>query len=418
MMKRIKEVCDYVSRGATPDYIDEGEYKVMNQATFSKGWIDESNIRYTAKANKGAQIRKGDLLMASTGGGVLGKVLYFDRDDENFYADSHVTILRNSKGTNLMKYLFYHFYLRYDEINATMVKGSTNQTELQRNYLLAYELDIPTLAVQQRMVGYLDVKLSDISRQVSLLTRKRDAYLRLKKSIINHAVTKGLNPNAKMKDSGIEWIGDVPEEWEVKRLKDLSYLYNGLTGKAGEDFRCDDKSKTKPYIPFTSILNNFKIETSEFPRVVMSDGEEQNQVKENDLLFLMSSEDYESIAKTAVVIGAIGDVYLNSFCRGLRFTSSNVCAEFVNYQLQSSKYRDALRFEARGFTRINIKVEKISGMFVTLPPLPEQRSIATYLDDKCGKIDAIVANLNKQISRYGDLKRSLIDEVITGKRTV
>ena len=418
MIKRIKEICDYVSRGATPDYIDEGENKVMNQATFSKGWLDESNIRYTAKTSKGAQIKKGDLLMASTGGGVLGKVFYFDSEDENFYADSHVTIMRNSKGANLMKYLYYHFYLRYDEINATMVKGSTNQTELQRNYLLSYELDIPTLAEQRRIVDYLDTTLSEIDRQVYLLTRKRDAYIRLKKSIINHAVTKGLNPNAKMKDSGIEWIGQVPEQWEVKRLKDVSYLYSGLTGKAGEDFRCDDVSKTKPYIPFTKILNNFKIDTSDFPRVVMTEGEEQNRVKENDILFLMSSEDYESIAKTAVVTGKIGEVYLNSFCRGLRFISKNVSAEFVNYQLQSSNYRDALRFEARGFTRINIKVEKISSMFVTLPPLPEQRSIAAYLDDKCGKIDSIVANLNKQISCYGGLKRSLIDEVITGKRAV
>ena len=103
------------------------------------------------------------------------------------------------------------------------------------------------------MVTYLDTKLSEIDRQVSLLTSKRDAYLRLKKSIINHAVTRGLNPNVKMKDSGIEWIGEVPEHWGVKRMKDIAYLYSGLTGKVGEDFRCDDIRKTKPYIPFTSF---------------------------------------------------------------------------------------------------------------------------------------------------------------------
>ena len=234
MRLRIKDICDYVSRGTTPDYVDEGANKVMNQATFSKSWIDESNIRYTSKANKGARIMKGDLLMASTGGGVLGKVFFFD-DDDSFYADSHVTIMRNSKGANLMKYLYYYFYLRYDEINATMVKGSTNQTELQRNYLLSYELDVPTLADQQRMVTYLDTKLSEIDHQVSLLTSKRDAYLRLKKSIINHAVTRGLNPNVKMKDSGIEWIGEVPEHWEVKRMKDIFFERKELSLTGEED---------------------------------------------------------------------------------------------------------------------------------------------------------------------------------------
>src|SRR3712207_9446875 len=102
--------------------------------------------------------------MASTGGGVLGKVFFFDSDDTSFYADSHVSILRNSKGKNMMKYLYYVFSIKYDEINATMVKGSTNQTELQRNYLLAYEIDIPSLSKQQRIVDYLDAKRSEERR--------------------------------------------------------------------------------------------------------------------------------------------------------------------------------------------------------------------------------------------------------------
>ena len=104
---RLKEICDYISRGTTPDYVDESPYKVMNQATFSKGRLDEDNIRYTSKNVREAQIKKGDLLMASTGGGVLGKVFFFDSDDTSFYADSHVSILRNSKGKNMMKYLYY-----------------------------------------------------------------------------------------------------------------------------------------------------------------------------------------------------------------------------------------------------------------------------------------------------------------------
>ena len=89
---RIKEICDYVSRGSTPDYIDESPYKVMNQASFSKGYIDESKQRFTSKISQGANIRKGDLLMASTGGGVLGKVFYFDSDDESFYAVYYITL--------------------------------------------------------------------------------------------------------------------------------------------------------------------------------------------------------------------------------------------------------------------------------------------------------------------------------------
>ena len=218
---RLKEICDYISRGTTPDYVDESPYKVMNQATFSKGRLDESNVRYTSKSVKDAQIKKGDLLMASTGGGVLGKVFFYDSEDDSFYADSHVSILRNSKRNNLMKYLYYFFSIRYEEINATMVKGSTNQTELQRNYLLAYELDIPSLSEQQRIVDYLDEKLAKIDERIEVLEKQQDAYARLKKSVIHQAVTRGLDPDVRLKDSGIEWIGMIPEHWEVKRIKDV-----------------------------------------------------------------------------------------------------------------------------------------------------------------------------------------------------
>lgn len=323
-----------------------------------------------------------------------------------------------AKKTCLNKFLLYTFLSpKYIGDIKNKVKG-VKMPRTSWYEFSSMEIEIPSIKKQEQIVKYLDSKLSEIDTQVNLLTSKRDAYLRLKKSIINHAVTKGLNPEVKMKASGVDWIGEIPGHWERKRLKDIAYLYSGLTGKAGDDFRCDDISKTKPYIPFTNILNNLKIDAKKLPRVVMSAGENQNKVRQNDLLFLMSSEDYESIAKSAVVMEDMGEVYLNSFCRGLHFTSNKIYANFINYQLQAQNYRDALRFEARGFTRINIKVDRISSMYVSLPPLSEQQAIATYLDEKCSKIDKIVANLEKQISLYTDMKRSLIDEVITGKRAV
>ena len=406
MRLRIKEICDYVSRGTTPDYVDEGANKVMNQATFSKGWLDESNIRYTSKANKEARIMKGDLLMASTGGGVLGKVFFFD-DDDSFYADSHVTIMRNSKGANLMKYLYYYFYLRYDEINATMVKGSTNQTELQRNYLLSYELDVPTLADQQRMVTYLDTKLSEIDHQVSLLTSKRDAYLRLKKSIINHAVTRGLDPNVKMKDSGIEWIGEVPEHWEVKRMKDICALSPNIKSCSEYEYGS--------YLPMEGLRLD-QIETSD--ELVSTLQGKYTPFEDNDLLVAKVTPCFEN-GNIAIAKGLTNGVGFGSseifVLRANKFNN----IRFLFYMSLSSKFQDkacATMCGVGGLKRISPLFMKT--YIMAIPHSTEQNAIATYLDDKCAKIDTIVSNLDKQISRYGDLKRSLIDEVITGKRAV
>lgn len=408
MRLRIKDICDYVSRGTTPDYVDEGANKVMNQATFSKGWIDESNIRYTSKANKGARIMKGDLLMASTGGGVLGKVFFFD-DDDSFYADSHVTIMRNSKGANLMKYLYYYFYLRYDEINATMVKGSTNQTELQRNYLLSYELDVPTLADQQRMVTYLDTKLSEIDHQVSLLTSKRDAYLRLKKSIINHAVTHGLDPNVKMKDSGIEWIGEVPEHWEMCRFKDAFRRWTTGITPDSKNYKYFESDICKGYTWVT--ISDFLEKYISQSNLNLSDESIKLFMPPLSLKGSLMFSFKLSVGKIAF---ADKDLYTNEAIVSIP-PNNGQCLEYYYYMLPNVLHENATE-NIYGAKMLNQKI--IANMLMVVPPLPEQRAIATYLDDKCAKIDTIVSNLDKQISRYADLKRSLIDEVITGKRAV
>lgn len=409
---RLKEICDYISRGTTPDYVDESPYKVMNQATFSKGWLDESNLRYTSKNVREAQIKKGDLLMASTGGGVLGKVFFFDSDDTSFYADSHVSILRNSKGKNLMKYLYYVFSIKYDEINATMVKGSTNQTELQRNSLLAYELDMPPLSKQQRIVDYLDEKLGNIDARIAVLEKQQDAYARLKKSIIYHTVTRGLNSNVSLKDSGVDWIGMIPEHWEVKRIKDVaSDIFMGVS----------------PIYEYDNDNQNFVF------------GQRNNQSYGIDFngIKYAKNDFFKSRSKKEFLI--YGDVLLNTLGGGsvgrtgfydrdnkvpvitdghvMIIRSKIYNTRFMYYYLASQKER--LEMMAIGSTnQAFFNVSDIREISLPTPPLNEQLIIANYLDKKCSKIDAAIENIGKQIDALKRLKRALINEVVTGQRAV
>lgn len=315
-------------------------------------------------------------------------------------------------------YLAYSF--RTDCFIDEVCKKSTGVSypAITSSALSAIEVPYCNKQMQSRIVSYLDTKTATIDKRIAVLEKKQEVYSRLRKSIINRAVTRGLTPNVPLKDSGVDWIGMIPQHWEVRRMKDVSYMYSGLTGKSGDDFRCEDDSKTKPFIPFTNILNNTKVNPTQVNRVVMTENDEQNVVKKNDILFLMSSEDYESIAKSSVIVNDIGEVYLNSFCRGIRPTSDMIDSNFLNYELYSTPNRDALRFEARGFTRINIKVDRINSHCVVLPPISEQRAIAEYLDEKCAKIDAAVENIGKQIDALKRLKRALINEVVTGKRKV
>lgn len=401
---RIKEICDFVSRGTTPEYVDDSPYKVMNQATFSKGWLDESNVRFTSKPAIDAQIIQGDLIMASTGGGVLGKVFYFDKKDTHFYADSHVTILRNSKRTHLMKFLYYYFFIRYEEINATMVKGSTNQTELQRNYLLAHEINMPSLYDQRKIVDYLDNKISAIDTKTELLEKKKNEYTRLKKAIINHAVTRGLDEHVKLKVSGVEWIGMIPEHWEVKRMKSIFTECKAVTETGHEDLlsvseyygiaRRVDKMEDGEYESRADSLIGYKI------------------CKKGDLVINimlawkrgLGFSDYDGIVSPAYAV----------------YRGKGIVPHYFHYLMRTEMYVAEYKRHSKGIidSRLRLYTDRFNNIMAVVPPYEEQQTIATYLDEKCVKIDAAIANIDKQTDALKRLKRSLINEVITGQRAV
>lgn len=397
---RIKEICDFVSRGTTPEYVDDSPFKVMNQATFSKGWLDESNIRFTSKPVYDAQITKGDLLMASTGGGVLGKVFYFDKDDACFYADSHVSILRNTKRKHLMKFLYYYFLIRYEEINATMVKGSTNQTELQRNYLLAYEINMPSLSVQQKIVDYLDEKTSAIDTRVELLEKKKDAYTRLKKAMINRAVTRGLDEPVKLKDSDVEWIGMIPEHWEVKRFKEVAKT---IKGKQCDYF--DEKEKNMEVVLTVETLRQ---DTPAFFNYGIVEDKSQ-LCDENDMVVIWDGAGVGEFLKAKKGI-------LSSTIAKIDVDEKKVLKPYLWQWRYQIEYR--LKSVPTGMGIPHLNPTLLNNYAIPVPPLSEQQSIAAYLDEKCAKIDAAIANIDKQIDALKRLKRSLINEVISGKRMI
>lgn len=188
-VKRIKDLCSFVSRGSTPDYVDESDFHVMNQAVFSSGCINNTVVRYSSYMKPESKIEKGDLLIASTGGGILGKLYFFNEDNEKFYADTHVTIVRSPKKKFYVKFLYYLLSIGYSMINSCMAKGSTNQTELQRDKLIAYEIAIPSIEEQTKIVEYLDDKCTKIDAAIENIGKQIDASKRLKRALINEVIS-------------------------------------------------------------------------------------------------------------------------------------------------------------------------------------------------------------------------------------
>ncbi|WP_275552728.1 restriction endonuclease subunit S [Tenacibaculum piscium] len=215
------------------------------------------------------------------------------------------------------------------------------------------------------------------------------------------------------KNSGVEWLGEIPEHWEVKKMKFIGKVYAGISGKKGDDFSKEYSNGIKKFIPFTNICNNLIINKNQYQYVKIDEKENQNRVKYNDILFLMSSETLDDIAKCSIYLGNDKELYLNSFCKGFRITKTDLNPEYVNYLLSSKIYRNYFSLVGRGFTRINLKQEFINNATITIPPLSEQTKIAKFLDDKTKKIDEAIAIKSQQINLLKERKQILIHKAVT-----
>ncbi len=217
----------------------------------------------------------------------------------------------------------------------------------------------------------------------------------------------------KYKDSGVDWIGEIPETWKIKKLKFLGKIYAGINGKKGDDFNKEYVAGFKTFVPFTNICNNTHIDLNQYHYVKIDESENQNRIKKNDILFLMSSETIEDIAKNSIYLGDDDELYLNSFCKGFRITDVNVHSQFINYLFLSRSYRNYFSLVGRGFTRINLKQEYINDVQSLLPPLLEQQAITEFLDDKTAKIDQTISLKQKEIKLLKERRQILIQKAVT-----
>ena len=215
------------------------------------------------------------------------------------------------------------------------------------------------------------------------------------------------------KDSGIEWLHKIPSDWEKSRIRMVGDLYGGLTGKKGDDFNNEDNPSNKPFIPFTNIFNNTYISRDHFQYVNVEENENQNRVLKNDLFFLMSSESYEDLGKSSILLEDVDELYLNSFCKGYRIKKSNVYPLFLNYQLLGSLHKEMISVEGNGFTRINLRQDRLLDIPVFIPPLSEQQQIVSFLDTKTSLIDSLIEKTQQKIELLKEKRTSLVNEVVT-----
>tara|TARA_R110002096_G_scaffold386653_1_gene580751 strand:+ start:12670 stop:13980 length:1311 start_codon:yes stop_codon:yes gene_type:complete len=384
------------------EYVKTG-YFFLATPNIKKVNIDYKNVNYITKEryyeSPEIMLKDGDILLVKDGS-TLGIVNIIKNLKAEGTVNSSIGVLRLKHQYN--KYFYYFLKSNYLQNIIGLKKEGMGVPHLFQKDINNFTLSIPPLKEQAQIANYLDAKTTAINKKVNLLQQKIKHYKAYRKTLINETVTKGL------KNDNSSWIS--------YRLKDIGFLYSGLSGKSGNDFNQQDNVNNKGFIPFTNIANNTYLDQNHLGTVVIEEKEKQNQVKKNDIFFLMSSEGYEDIGKSAVLKDEIKETYLNSFCKGFRITSKNCDASFINYLLFSDSYRQKMLVEGKGFTRINLKMEKVNNFSIIIPSTKkEQEQIASYLDTKTSTIDSMLKNIKTQITTLKELRKTLINEVVTGK---
>ena len=405
---RLKYLAKKIERGTSPNYTDIPMTKVVNQATFSKGFFDKRNIRFSdipAKRSKGL-LYNSDILLASTGGGVLGKVHYFNERD-TYVADSHVTITRTIPEEYCSRMLYYIFYINYDYFNALMARGSTNQIELQTDLLKSMEIPVPPLSEQKVIAGFLDKKCGEVDALIADIQQEIETLEQYKRSVITEAVTKGLDPSVPMKDSGIDWLGMQPIQWAHYKGK---YIFE-QRNERGNQIELQLLSPTQNYgvIPQTMYE-----ELSGMNAVKLNERVNFNILKtihKGD--YCISLRSFQGGFEYSQYEGVVSPAYQ------VFYPTRAICEEYYKYLFKEKSFIAVMNSYTLSLRDgKNIAFSDFGNKMIPYPPIEEQQQIADYLDKKCKEIEEIIADKQSQIETLESYKKSLIYEYVTGKKEV
>jgi len=252
---------------------------------------------------------------------------------------------------------------------------------------------LPNYATQKAIADYLDTKTAQIDRKIDLLTQKATQYGKLKQSLINETVTRGLDKTVAMKDSGVAWLGEVPSAWLLNRHKDN---FTFITD------RCVNSSLKKVG------LENIEGKTGRFISTKSEFDGDGVEFKENDVLFGKLRPYLAKVYLSQFSGNAVGDIFVYRPKR-------NTAPKFAKYLMLSDVYIDVINSSTAGAKMPRVSSSFITNLPLSMPSLPEQKTIADYLDTKTAHIDRIIETINTQIEKLKELRKTLINDVVTGK---
>ncbi len=318
---------------------------------------------------------------------------------------------------NASRDYFYYYYLMVDNTKELLHLAKNLRHSFTEEQLGQLKIPMPPLFEQQAIADYLDETCSKIDEIIAEAKASIDEYKELKQSVIFEAVTKGLDKNVKMKDSGVEWIGNIPSSWQLRKLKTFTVMISkGTTPK--------DMSNVKTalycvrYLKSENIKNNHLDIVPEFYITEETHNElSRSKLNCNDILFVIAGA---SIGKVAIMDENLLPANTNQANAFIRIKDEFMDSiEYLWMLLQSVIVKEVINRYSVQSAQPNISMENLGNIKLPYPLSKRERNnIMNYLREKIDAIDFLIAEKESLINELEAYKKSLIYEVVTGKRRV
>lgn len=295
---------------------------------------------------------------------------------------------------NAFNRYYYYYYLYLDNKKELLHLAKNLRHSFTEEQFGQISTVVPPIEQQHLIANQLDFVCKKVEDLISNQEHQIEKLKQYKQSLITEVVTKGLNPDVPMKDSGVKWLGKIPNNWQTKKIKYVAKII-------------DDKYLKGEYNYIA--LENIESHSARFIKTDSVYDLVGTKMAYSDTVIFGKLRPY--LAKVFLVkeITCVNNEF--SVFKGLEVTN-----EYLKYFMLGSRFIDTVNASTYGTKMPRANIGFISNLQITIPPFQEQQNIANYLDDKCAKIDRLIAIKQKKIDKLNDYKKSLIYEYVTGKK--
>jgi type I restriction enzyme S subunit len=407
---------DNIGSGTTPDTNNDDYYCESGINWLQTGDLNDGYINHTSKhltdlavIEKGLKRYPVNSLVIAMYGATIAKLGLLKIETT---VNQACCVLTPSDSIE-NKYAFFLFQASKKAL--IMLASGGGQPNISQATIREFRIPVPSVDEQKAIAAYLDEKTGKIDKLIAEKTKQVEDLRSYRTSVITEAVTRGLNPSALLRQSGIDWLGEIPEHWNTKSFKYIFQTNTGITFT-----KSDLVKEGKAVLSYGQIHSkeNNGVDINEnlvkyIPMSFVSGNEDKVLIGKGDFIFADTSEDLTGCGNF-IMNDNDREIYAG-YHTILARNCSNELSRYMAYLFLSDAWRSQIRAKVSGIKVFSVTQTILNNTSVVVPPISEQQEIAAYLDEKTAKIDKLISELNTQLAELTEYKQAVISEAVTGK---